>query len=544
MTWRPSSPRICSGVVLCLAAAACIAGWKLFWFLTDDAYIAFRYVSNHQLGHGYTWNPAPFRPVEGYTSFLWLVLLDAVWSLTGTDPPHSANVLSLLASLGSLALLALWAEQGLEFTRAWERPCWLALTLALVVSNRNFLVWSSSGMETALFNLWVLVWLYCVFAADARPARYASLAAVAALLIGLTRPDGLLFAGATVALVALLHRARRLSVRQALSAIAPLAGVAAHVLWRRAYYGAWLPNTYYAKVGQAHPDVGVRFFAAFALEYGLWIWALVMAWWAVHHIRDGYARPIRRGALVGAGTLLLHVAYYVLIVGGDHFEFRVFSHLAVPVALTFILIARRLCKFPVAVGLTLAFGALANAIPWTHWAQTHALVTREQTFGLRVPVAPALPAPLRPLARPFDELQHWLITRGVGVRHQEHKVFLRSLVAQFPSRDVGAATAFRQPLPVMVATWVGIPGWTLPHVYVIDFLGLNDYVIARTPLDRRELGYMAHERRPPPGYLGSFQPNIVLRPGGQVTELPRSVPLTAASVREIEARYAEIVDAL
>ena len=38
-----------------------IAGWRLFWFLTDDAYITFRYASNSLLGFGYTWNPPPFR---------------------------------------------------------------------------------------------------------------------------------------------------------------------------------------------------------------------------------------------------------------------------------------------------------------------------------------------------------------------------------------------------------------------------------------------------------------------------------------------------
>jgi hypothetical protein len=27
-------------------------GWRLFWFLTDDAYIAFRYISNSILGYG------------------------------------------------------------------------------------------------------------------------------------------------------------------------------------------------------------------------------------------------------------------------------------------------------------------------------------------------------------------------------------------------------------------------------------------------------------------------------------------------------------
>src|SRR5712691_3653354 len=87
--------------------AAVYVGWRLFWFLTDDAFIAFRYVSNSQLGYGYVWNAAPFRPVEGYTSFLWVVLLDVIWRLTGVEPPESANYVSLLFAYLTLFIGAL-----------------------------------------------------------------------------------------------------------------------------------------------------------------------------------------------------------------------------------------------------------------------------------------------------------------------------------------------------------------------------------------------------------------------------------------------------
>jgi len=82
--------------------ALVFVGWRLFFFLTDDAFIAFRYVSNSMLGYGFVWNPPPFRPVEGYTSFLWVVLLRLVWSFTGVEPPVAANYLSLLCGYGTL----------------------------------------------------------------------------------------------------------------------------------------------------------------------------------------------------------------------------------------------------------------------------------------------------------------------------------------------------------------------------------------------------------------------------------------------------------
>ena len=75
---RGGSERAARAAICAAAVAGLLYGWALFWFLCDDAFIAFRYASNSRLGWGYTWNPPPFRAVEGYTSFLWVLLLDGV----------------------------------------------------------------------------------------------------------------------------------------------------------------------------------------------------------------------------------------------------------------------------------------------------------------------------------------------------------------------------------------------------------------------------------------------------------------------------------
>jgi arabinofuranosyltransferase len=96
---RPILPALVALAVL----VGVYGGWSLFWFYTDDAFIAFRYVSNAMLGHGLVWNPPPFLPVEGYTSFLWVRLLEGLWRITGLEPPQAANWLSL--AFGYLSLL-------------------------------------------------------------------------------------------------------------------------------------------------------------------------------------------------------------------------------------------------------------------------------------------------------------------------------------------------------------------------------------------------------------------------------------------------------
>src|SRR5713226_6094624 len=104
MLRRLTRHHILLGLLLLAAGVGLYAGWRVFWFLTDDAYIAFRYVYNSRLGFGYVWNAPPFKPVEGYTSFLWIVLLDIIWRVTGIDPPGSANVVALIFAAGTLLL--------------------------------------------------------------------------------------------------------------------------------------------------------------------------------------------------------------------------------------------------------------------------------------------------------------------------------------------------------------------------------------------------------------------------------------------------------
>ena len=83
-----------------------VIGWPVFWFLTDDAFVAFRYTRNAHKGYGYVWNAPPFLLVEGYASFLWVAVLDIFWRVTGVELPDSANLISLFLSFGTLVICA------------------------------------------------------------------------------------------------------------------------------------------------------------------------------------------------------------------------------------------------------------------------------------------------------------------------------------------------------------------------------------------------------------------------------------------------------
>ena len=49
--------------------------WRVHWFTVDDAYISFRYAANLVAGHGLVYNPG--EAIEGYTNFLWTLIVAA-----------------------------------------------------------------------------------------------------------------------------------------------------------------------------------------------------------------------------------------------------------------------------------------------------------------------------------------------------------------------------------------------------------------------------------------------------------------------------------
>jgi arabinofuranosyltransferase len=538
-------------IILLVALSVLCLGWNLYWFLTDDAYIAFRYISNRQLGFGYVWNAPPFRAVEGYTSFLWVVILDFVWSVFGVLPPISANWIALLCSAGTIGV-ALWMAERVPLagSLARIRPILSLLVVLGIASNRSFLVASSSGLETALFNFLFLAWIATGWFSNITRLRNQVLFTFLTALIALCRPDGLLHVAAVALFVVLLVVSGRVPRVKFLLASAPLLLVGMHLAWRFEAYGEWLPNTYYAKYVAPWPESGGRYLLSFVMEYVLWIWLSACVAVGAKYLlscRDTSKIAfqklfdplfLRRGAVVG--VLIAHFCYYTFVIGGDHFEYRVYSHL-IPVFYLSLLVAVNYLFGTIRLGAVAATVVLAAQllfaipIPWLHWYVTQELVGTEALHRRPVALEKYVPDLVGPYVAKFDELQAWLITRLVGSRHHQHKAFWLAYLHKYPEERFEKVGDFNDP-PVLAAVSVGIPGWYLPLVAVIDTKGLNDYVIARTVpkqagVDRK----MAHERFPPKGYLACFEPNVRVSKK-RVTIRKRKQPLTERRIFECEVR--------
>ena len=241
--------------------------------VAEDAFISFRYARNLADGFGLVFNPNE-APVEGYTNFLWVIFC-AVAYLLGLNVPVAAQVLGVLAGLGTLILTRRFALKHLGATEAQALvPC------ALLAVSGPFAAWSASGMETIVFALLVLasVDAFCTWRVANEGASLLPTASFC-VLATLTRPEGLFFSLA-LGVMAIIHVARTGDrVRQlTLSVLLYAVPIGLYVLWRHQYFGYWLPNTYHAKTGGGAAQFvrGLNYIGYFALYFGLPIAPLVL----------------------------------------------------------------------------------------------------------------------------------------------------------------------------------------------------------------------------------------------------------------------------
>ena len=103
-----------------------LLGWlsATAWFLCDDAFISVRYARNLLEGHGLAFNPGDY--VEGYTNFLWVLELVALWGLLGV-PPEQARLGCPLPAPSALSPRSACGAPGCRCCagggwHSWRRP--------------------------------------------------------------------------------------------------------------------------------------------------------------------------------------------------------------------------------------------------------------------------------------------------------------------------------------------------------------------------------------------------------------------------------------
>ncbi|WP_410575677.1 hypothetical protein [Amycolatopsis sp. cmx-4-61] len=244
--------------VLAGVAAVAVHATRYGHWIVDDAAITFSYARSFADGFGPVLQPgAP--PVEGFSDPTWMVLL-GLGKLVGLfdhgtlfgipDYVLFPKALGLLFTGGVLTACHIAAKQ--VFTRfAWLATLVVGLTLATIPS---YVIWVVSGLENSLFAFAVVTLGVTLFVSVKRDVlltpKVALWAGVLVAFAALTRPEGLIYAGAYPLAALFLLRSGLFwkSFRLALLSVAAFAvPFGAYVVWRHAEFGRLLANPSVAK---------------------------------------------------------------------------------------------------------------------------------------------------------------------------------------------------------------------------------------------------------------------------------------------------------
>ncbi len=282
------------GVWLTLCALITVATlWQFHSrFPFDDTFISFRYAEHLAKGHGLVWNIGG-PPTEGYTNFLFILLLSAARFVTN-NLLFAAQLIGMVCTITTGLLLY---ESGRTLRSS---PVGL---LAAVLYYTAPLTWVNglSGMETSLFVLLVVATLTSVAKNRIRPAL------VFAFLATLTRPEGALLA----ALILILQLTDRTSIPRAVKnwliwfAIPCLI----YAVWKYLYFGQLLPNSFYIKVLDKSHSVlpGLQYVRLFVTS----VLALVAASLTSRHVRE----PALLAAILWVVMLILFYLFVTPLEG-------------------------------------------------------------------------------------------------------------------------------------------------------------------------------------------------------------------------------------
>jgi len=455
LTTTPAARRAL--VVLALLGGLLLAAncWRYASYTDDDCYISLRYAQNLVSGHGLVFNPG--ERVEGYTNLLY-VLLSAALLKVGIDPIAGLKIAGAAFSLATLALVLALERK----TRPAEIALFPGLSLLLLAPLEAFVYWTFCPLETSLYTLLL------VGAVLALLARRDLAAVLLFFLLTLTRPEGpfhfALAAAGAFLLDARCDGPRRAFVRHGRNAGALFVLLLPVFLARHAYYGEWLPNTYYAKVTGGHGALlsGLGYLRDTALAFPLVILAALAVLF----------RGLRERGSVLALLVLAQLAYSAAV-GGDALPFFRFFLPVLPFGC--VLVALEIEKL--AQGAGRLRPALAPAAVAVHLAASLLTGQPYRAFGAdRDGVAGA-------------RAGEWLKTR-------------------FPP-----------------GTWVAVnPAGSLPYfsgLPAIDMLGLNDAAIARRPVFQDSSDWIwAGHRRGWGAYVLSRRPTVILFSGGAGSHHP------------------------
>lgn len=211
---------------------------QLYW-VCDDAFISYRYAKNLVNGLGLVYNAG--EHVEGYTNFLWTILIALGFKLN-LEPILFSNILGALSYIGTVVLLG-WFSYRLFSAGRDTGNLFLPLGGMALLVHHDCQVFATSGLETS-FDMF-LITLGFFLLLQLRTDRSPLWAGLTLIMAAATRPDSMAFyvMGALFLVITI-----RRPWKSLLWYLAPMVLLyLPYWIIRYNYYGWPFPNTYYAK---------------------------------------------------------------------------------------------------------------------------------------------------------------------------------------------------------------------------------------------------------------------------------------------------------
>jgi hypothetical protein len=282
-------------------------------FTLEDAQITYRYALRYSEGYPWaTWNRSD-PPVEGFTTVLWMYIL----SLFGTDLDAIAHgskiigVLSYFSLAGWFYFLSCKVEKKetlfIECSDCFSKSLLFVSYLCLL--SIPIMWYASSGMETVTYMLLISLSLTVPLVVDSIFTHM-----IVCFLLVLIRPEGIAFALSSSIFYSFWNK------RYLWSLVFSVVIISLVFVLRFEYFGAILPNTFYAKSGDAglmHIKYGILYFGSFAASY----WYLFLPFLFAPYMFITNRMSLKKDyfiVLISTGVFL----YFCIIAksGGDNFS--------------------------------------------------------------------------------------------------------------------------------------------------------------------------------------------------------------------------------
>lgn len=299
-------------------SASIYEAWMKRW-VCDDAFISYIYARNLREGLGLIFQVGEY--VEGYTNFLWTILLSL--SLFVLDSPIVfSQVFGILFFL--FLLIFFFGEE-----RNLRPYTVLPIFVVHLASFYHGILFATSGLETMMFTFFLSVGLV-------QWNKKYRIAGIWLLFAAITRPEGALFLfGFLVWFLFSLYKGSKtnsLLENTAQNKWEPkylipnlififIIGLAFLIFigFRYSYYGDFLPNTFYAKAGRTtYVSQGffylLYWFRAYPFYIPIFVTSIILI-----------LKPIFLKRLIFDSIhyiCILGYIFYVIIVGGDFMAMR------------------------------------------------------------------------------------------------------------------------------------------------------------------------------------------------------------------------------